>query len=426
LKQNKRIFGALDGIRGVAALCVVVRHTTGFWGRFSMPYNDLAVDLFFLLSGVVIANAYEARLARGLGLGDFVKIRMQRFYPLYGLGTVIGVAAALALPSIGHGNWNWSFLALTTIFGALMLPTFNLMHPAYLFPLNRPGWSLFFEMAVNIVFALTWRRLSVRTLAVIVALSAAAMAATTLHYGELGTGWSWRHIAGGVPRVGFSFFAGVLLFRFLKDHARPIPISPWLLLAALPLIFLAPASWGRPYQLFCVLALFPAMVWVALHAEPGPRAAPIFAFLGRISYPIYAIHGPLYILAFRILYRAHALPRPSLLTGAAFLAILVALAAALDRWFDVPVRQWMARPRTKAPILADAVSRRPVFLGRRRVAEQRLNVGRRQQAATAGLKVRRQLQPADPVTVQADHMVADGGEHAPHLVVAALGDGQKG
>ena len=49
---------------------------------------------------------------------------------------------------------------------------------------------------------------------------------TTLHYGELGTGWSWRHIAGGVPRVGFSFFAGVLLFSFLKDHARPIPISP--------------------------------------------------------------------------------------------------------------------------------------------------------------------------------------------------------
>jgi peptidoglycan/LPS O-acetylase OafA/YrhL len=424
LKQTKRIFGALDGIRGVAALCVVVRHTAGFWGKFYMPYNDLAVDLFFLLSGVVIANAYEGRLAKGLALRDFVNIRLQRFYPLYALGTVIGVAGVLALPSMAISQWSWSFLGVSTVLGALMLPTFNLLHPAYLFPLNRPGWSLFFELVVNIVFALTWRKLSVRMLSVVVGLSALAMVAATIWYGELGTGWSWRHIVGGVPRVGFSFFGGVLMYRFLKEHPKPIPFSPWFLLAALPLIFLAPAWWGEPYELFCVLAVFPAMVWVALHSEPSPQAQPAFSFLGRISYPIYAIHGPLYILVFRVLWRAHALPKPSLLTGLGFLAILVGLAALLDRYFDVPIRQWMARARSRPLVPLEAVSRRPVFLGRRRAAEQRLNVGRRQQATAAGLQVRRQHQAADAVAVQTDHVVADSSEHTPHLVVAALGDGQ--
>lgn len=55
-------FDTLDAMRGVAALIVVVHHAHSLWGRQLVPAGYLAVDLFFVLSGFVIANAYERKL----------------------------------------------------------------------------------------------------------------------------------------------------------------------------------------------------------------------------------------------------------------------------------------------------------------------------------------------------------------------------
>jgi peptidoglycan/LPS O-acetylase OafA/YrhL len=50
----------LDGIRGMAAVLFVLRHTSAYFGRISFQETYLGVDVFFVLSGVVIANTYEA------------------------------------------------------------------------------------------------------------------------------------------------------------------------------------------------------------------------------------------------------------------------------------------------------------------------------------------------------------------------------
>jgi peptidoglycan/LPS O-acetylase OafA/YrhL len=74
----KRVFEAMNGIRGVAALVVVIDHcsTVGwFKGDFAakfVDYGPLAVDLFFVMSGFVIAHAYAGRLSQGMTTRDFL------------------------------------------------------------------------------------------------------------------------------------------------------------------------------------------------------------------------------------------------------------------------------------------------------------------------------------------------------------------
>ncbi|MFX5999031.1 hypothetical protein ABTF05_21860, partial [Acinetobacter baumannii] len=63
-----------------------MRHTTPFFGNNPFFSSYLAVDLFFLLSGVVLCRSYESRLLNGMRLGAFLRIRLLRLYPLYFLG----------------------------------------------------------------------------------------------------------------------------------------------------------------------------------------------------------------------------------------------------------------------------------------------------------------------------------------------------
>ena len=97
--REKRVFHTLDGLRGVAALFVAMRHTNLFH-RAGIHGGYLAVDLFFVLSGFVIAHAYERRLASGLSVGRFMAARYLRLWPVYVLGAALGLIAALmhALP----------------------------------------------------------------------------------------------------------------------------------------------------------------------------------------------------------------------------------------------------------------------------------------------------------------------------------------
>ena len=80
-----------DLIRGICALVVVARHSAPLWGTKAQR-GYLAVDAFFILSGFVIAHAYEAKLvARAMGFAQFARIRLIRLYPMYLVGLVVGL-----------------------------------------------------------------------------------------------------------------------------------------------------------------------------------------------------------------------------------------------------------------------------------------------------------------------------------------------
>src|ERR1041385_8149717 len=89
-------FEALDLLRGLAALAVVAFHVPHIPGTLSLaPRGYLAVDLFFALSGFVLAYAYGAELARGGNIRRFMVQRLIRLYPLYLIALLAGALLAL-------------------------------------------------------------------------------------------------------------------------------------------------------------------------------------------------------------------------------------------------------------------------------------------------------------------------------------------
>ena len=79
--SSKPRYEILDGLRGVAAVMVLVYHICEpHWGQTTQPvaHGYLAVDFFFVLSGFVIGYAYNDRWSNGLSLKEFMKRRITR------------------------------------------------------------------------------------------------------------------------------------------------------------------------------------------------------------------------------------------------------------------------------------------------------------------------------------------------------------
>ena len=161
-------YDTLDALRGLAALAVMLDHFTQHYGGLRLfPSSPLAVDLFFCLSGFVIAHAYQQRIADGLSFWGFMRLRLLRLYPAWLMGCGIGAISLVGLMVAGLTTLAPEQAVAASILNLLNLPyvgvhvtqIFAARIPADIFPLNDPGWSLFFEYCVNMVFfALIARR----------------------------------------------------------------------------------------------------------------------------------------------------------------------------------------------------------------------------------------------------------------------------
>src|ERR1043165_8588900 len=101
--MTSKRFHSLDGLRGVCALSVVLFHAADLfhYGPL-MPHGFLAVDMFFILSGFVIAFRYEDALNRGLHLRAFLEARGRRLLPVYWLGAAFNIAVFIWMVSSGY------------------------------------------------------------------------------------------------------------------------------------------------------------------------------------------------------------------------------------------------------------------------------------------------------------------------------------
>jgi peptidoglycan/LPS O-acetylase OafA/YrhL len=288
----------LDAARGLAALFVMIYHLDPFLSLrpyFSRSY--LAVDLFFLMSGFVVAKAYEFKLTSGsMRLFDFCKVRLIRLYPLYAMGLAIGLAylagKALAGREITAPESQIWFAASLS---ALFLPQFSSYHDLNnLFPFDPAAWSLSLEVLINLVYAIWLYKLSARSLLVIVALSAVLLVYLTADHGSIDLGWNAQTALGGLTRVTFSFTLGVVLFRWQPAFDLPLGrVPPIILLTALAIAFVMPipGSWMY-YDLAVVFGLFPLFALLARHSPVHPSQVPFFSMSGRLSYAIYILHSP--------------------------------------------------------------------------------------------------------------------------------------
>src|ERR1017187_9310640 len=93
--ESKPRYEILDGLRGVAAVMVVVFHIFEARATSSLSqivnHGYLAVDFFFVLSGFVIGYAYDDRWGK-MNRWDFFKRRLIRLHPMVIMGTIIGAA----------------------------------------------------------------------------------------------------------------------------------------------------------------------------------------------------------------------------------------------------------------------------------------------------------------------------------------------
>ncbi|RFS22577.1 acyltransferase [Chitinophaga silvatica] len=354
LSVGKPHFEILDGLRGLAAVAVVVFHfmeiaVPDYHNSF-IAHAYLAVDFFFCLSGFVIAYAYDQRINK-IGISEFFRLRLIRLHPLVILGSVIGLLLFLFDPfSNLYLNYSGKIL-LMFLASCLMIP-YPIVRERYfnLFHLNPPTWSLFWEYVANIVYALVIVRLGKKLLWLLTFIAAIALFYESKRSGNLGVGWSGDNIGGGGIRVAYSFLAGVLTYRLgwvIKSKLGFLPIGI-LLLASFMLPFSESFNWYA--EPLIVIFYFPFIVMLGAGALSTSFGNKICLFAGDLSYPLYMVHYP-FIWLFMSYVEKY---KPSLMEMTMITIIgtilLIIFAYLVLKFIDEPVRRMLKNRGAKVNV----------------------------------------------------------------------------
>lgn len=367
IASPKPRYELLDGLRGVAALMVIIYHCFECFPMetWIIGHGYLAVDFFFILSGFVIGYAYDDRWKNSsMTFWGFAKRRLIRLHPMVVFGVVMGLVCFLIG---GAKGWDGSKATTSTIMISTLMALFlipstkggvgEVRGNGEMFPLNGPHWSLFFEYIGNIVYALLIRRLSTKTLAVWTGVLGVLFAwffiGDKVGYGNIGVGWTMAdgNFWGGLLRMGFSYSVGLFMSRIFK----PLKIKGAFWICSLIIIaFLSVpyisigegATANCLYEVLCVMLVFPVVVWMAASGVTNGRTSTkICGFLGEISYPLYAIHYPTMYLFYAYIGFPETFRTPgecwpwmlALIFGNILLSYLIL------KFYDLPVRRWLAK-----------------------------------------------------------------------------------
>lgn len=338
----------LTGLRAFAALWVVAHHNRVFVeGRLGEPWMGildrgyLGVDLFFTLSGFVLAYNYGGRIVDATSYGRFIALRLARLYPLHlaTLAVVVGLVATANLTGLHLLSPKLHAFDHHLLLHLLMIHAWGFETGLRY---NQVSWSISAEFFAYLLFPLAWaitvrfRRPAVTAIAALLSAGATVLALRALGHPSLHV--PTQH---ALVRVSGEFLAGALAFRLWDRLGRArlpagasdaallglvalalVPAAdPWLAVAAPGLVLVLAAATGR-----------------AIHAFTNPVAL----YLGRISYSIYLTHMMVLAGLHRVL--------PSFQLGtlglardlgvlAAHAAAILAVASASYHFFEWPARQ---------------------------------------------------------------------------------------
>jgi peptidoglycan/LPS O-acetylase OafA/YrhL len=367
--NSKPHYEILDGLRGVAAIAILIYHILETHTIFTnknliVGHGYLAVDFFFVLSGFVIGYAYDDRWTK-MNFATFIKRRLVRLHPMVVFGMILGTilfyfGASTAFPLIAETPV-WKML-LYLLLGILLIPvppSGDIRGGEEMYTLDAPAWSLFFEYVANVLYALLIRRFPKIALSILVSLSAAATIYLSVFVrGDVSGGWSFNltHLHIGFTRLFYPFFAGLLLYRMGQlTHVRGAFLWCSLLLIAvlsIPHIGAKEHSmWNGVYEAAIIIFVFPLIVYLGASSEvKGKYASKICKFLGDISYPVYLVNYPLiYVYTGWIKDTGYtfveALPRALLV----FFGTIIISYAAL-KLYDEPIRNRLKKTKNRNAI----------------------------------------------------------------------------
>jgi len=342
----------LDGLRGTAAILVVIFHL--FEAYYPVPANHpmhhgyLAVDFFYLLSGFVVGYAYDDRWGR-MSIMDFIKIRLVRLHPLVILGVAIGAICFWFDPytHLGHHFGLLKIIGVMLI-GFTLLPSPDLRGWGETHSLDGPCWSLLQEYIANLIYAVFGRKMTKIVLWVIVIISGIILTIVSIWHGDVATGWGYDTFWIAVVRMMFPFFAGLLLFRTGKLLRIPMAYTVCSLMLIL-LFFLPTYKYNGLYEAACIIIAFPVIVQAGAGGTISGRWAKLFRFSGAISYPIYIVHYPfIYIYTMWVVSKKPA-PAQIIPVACALFVFFILLAWAALTFYDEPVRAWLKKKYLSSP-----------------------------------------------------------------------------
>ena len=359
---SKPHYEILDGLRGVAAVMVIIfhlfeAHAGGSHLTQIINHGYLAVDFFFMLSGFVIGYAYDDRWNR-MTVGTFFKRRIIRLHPMVIMGSIVGAAffyfqESSCFPPIE--NTSIGTMLLVMLLGCTLLPLplkFDIRGWTEMHPLNGPAWSLYYEYIGNILYALFVRKFNKVALSILVFLAACA----TLHLcltapnGDIVGGWAlnWEQQYVGMVRLMYPFFGGLLLSRLgwlIRLEKRAFWWCSLLIVVVLsiPRIGGEDGYWMNGlYEAFCIICIFPVIVSMGAGGKvTGKRSTAVCKFLGDISYPLYMVHYP-FIYLYYAWVKNEELTFWESFPGALGVVVgSIVLAYVCLRWYDIPVRKYL-------------------------------------------------------------------------------------
>ena len=361
--DSKQHFLILDALRGIAAIMVVMMHgfeifCGGNYHEMIINHGYLAVDFFFMLSGYVMAHAYDDRWDR-MTLGQFFKRRLIRLHPLIIVGTILGAVlfyyqASSVFPNIEHTPVREMLLIM--LIGLFMIPvpiSMDIRGWNEMFPLNGPAWSLFLEYIANLLHALVLRKLSRSVLSVLVMFAAIALIyqATQGKSGDLIGGWSIEpeQLRFGLTRLLFPYMAGMLLRRAVSPTQGK---NTFLLASALLVLVLSiPRIGGHEklwlnglYESAVIILVFPLIIYLgAIGRIAGNTGNRLCVFLGDISYPLYITHFPLMCVFYAWVVNNKIPLSTGIWAIMALTVVSICLAYLWLKIYDEPIRRWLTR-----------------------------------------------------------------------------------
>jgi peptidoglycan/LPS O-acetylase OafA/YrhL len=339
---------SIEGLRGLLALLVCVGHLglntvaghVGLYVRFG-----LAVDLFFVLSGFVLALNYyfHQRTFRSLLVG-----RIARLYPLHALTLLMTVCVfwVAAKPIDWNALWQHAFLV------------HNIGLPPNRFDLNFPSWSISVEMALSLLFYVVAHRYA--RLMWPAFLVAGLVLGYLANYGCLGTpnfkGCMepaeniWLVVNAGLLRGAAGFCIGIAAYIVVSRHGDELKRrGSWTLPALVGLVpFFLIEPWTPEIALLFGLVSFAFLIVTIPNEQRSVLRLAPFVLLGEISYSIYLLHIP-------ISFAADEMLPAEVVRGVGklgLMAFIIVVAIASYRYFEVPTRRLIIALAGSVPVLA--------------------------------------------------------------------------
>ncbi|MCU4181125.1 acyltransferase family protein [Bosea sp. BH3] len=344
----------LDALRGIAAFAVVGYHLGHWLGASGIaPNGNLAVDLFYALSGLVLSSAYRGRVET-LSTGAFLAQRVARLLPMIVLGVLVSAAyivlrawLADARSHVADAGLPVPELVTAIILGSLNLPYFGAPRAIggpELFPLNGPQYTLFFEVFVNVLW---WQVRSLHSRMLF--LAACAICLPLVMMFGLG-GANIENFLSGFPRVILCFSIGVLIFEYrdilLSRTQTRLGFGIASLTAAYIALVAPPVSAAS--HIAFILLVTPALLFFGMRIELTGRWRQAADVLGRISYPVYILHYPFFCWI-NGLYRIAFGDKNILIQGPIVLLCVAAGAYLAHRLFERPASAWLRAILSRRP-----------------------------------------------------------------------------